>query len=260
MEMMSVAKLNRINSKLYAFRQYFLKLDSIVANLSGSIDLLSSDFFGRSSSQGKIGLCLITSYSGLCGSYNNNIIHLAEEFIDKHGKENVNLVILGRRGFSYFKKRRLEISNAYIGLNGRYSDKLFEGISADLLDSYLSGKFNSIYIAYTLVHASLVYKPVTENILEIKKSSLPKKNYILEPNVGRVLREIIPRYLSAKIKLNILEAFSSEHSARTVAMKMATDNANELLQKLTLQRNKVRQASITQDMMEIISSAEALKG
>ncbi|TBR16344.1 hypothetical protein EPO66_04740, partial [bacterium] len=113
----------------------------------------------------------------------NNIIRLAEEFINKHGKENISLVILGRKGFSHFKKSGLEVSGAYIGLNGRYSDKLFEEISAYLSDSYLSGKFSSIYAAYTFARTSLAYKPVIENILGIKKSVSPKKDYILEPDL-----------------------------------------------------------------------------
>jgi len=147
-----------------------------------------------------------------------------------------------------------------MGLNGRYSAQICDAIAKYMTDIYLAGEVDEIRVAYTYYKTALILKPTINKFLNIERRNVEEKEYIYEESKARVLEELIPKYLSMKMRQFILDAFTSEHSARTVAMKTATDNANELLRILTLLRNKVRQANITQDIMEIIASAEALKG
>jgi F-type H+-transporting ATPase subunit gamma len=260
MEMVSVAKLSRIEKNLLALRPYVTALSSLMHNLINACDCPTHSFLVAKVPSERICLCVITSDSGLCGAYNNNIIRAAEQFINSHGKENVDLVCVGRKGFNYFKRNNFNIINTYIGMNGRFSDKVSIAITNNLVDLFVSGKSAYVYAAYTHFKTALVNEPMVEKILNIEGASETKTEYILEPDMDAILNEIIPKYLFMKLRLIILEAFTAEHSARTLAMKTATDNAKDLLQGLVLLRNKVRQANITQEIMEIISSSEALKG
>jgi len=260
MQMISVAKLNRIEKILYTFRPYFLSLETFMNDLVNSSSVPQSPFFEAREGKQDICLCLVTSDGGLCGSYNNNIIRLAGEFIEKKGKEAIKLVCIGKKGFNFFKKRGLDIVNSYIGFNGRYSEKIVDEITSALIDIYLSGKAGEVHIAYTQFETALIHKPAVAKFLNIEPSLGKKIEYIFEPNAERILEELLPKYIQIKMRLMFLGAFCAEHSARTVAMKTATDNANELLRGMILLKNKVRQADITEEMMEIISSSEALKG
>ncbi|MDD2927863.1 MAG: ATP synthase F1 subunit gamma [Candidatus Omnitrophica bacterium] len=260
MELISVAKLNRIEKGLLNFRPYVTGLGNIMHNLISSSPQTRHIFLEERSGLDKICLCVITSDSGLCGVYNNNIIRLAEEFIRQQGKEKIILVCLGRKGFNYFRRQGLQVANAYLGVNGRYSEKLCLELNNRLKDIFISKAAPKVYIAYTHFKTALVHKPSVEKFLNLERLTQNQKDYITEPGVDTILNELIPKYIYMKLKLAILESFTAEHSARIIAMKSATDNAKDLLEKLTLLRNKTRQANITQEIMEIISSTEALKG
>ena len=261
MEMISVAKLNRIDDYLFAMRSYYSKLEEITNNFfAGSSDSSENIYLRERENKKNIYLCLITSDSGLCGVYNNGIIRLAEEFINKAGKEKISLVTVGKKGWNYFKKKGFTVANYYIGLNGRYQDKACDGISSFLINEYVSGKADEVYLAFTHHQTALVHKPLIKKFLNITGGNAQKEVFILEPDRQGIARELVPRYLTVSFRLAILEAFTSEHAARVVAMKSATDNAKELLEQLILQRNKVRQANITQEIMEIVSASEALRG
>lgn len=260
MEMVSGAKLKRTENVLYASRPYFSKLDSILKNLLASIKDLSHPLLEERQEKQKIALCLITSDTGLCSTYNDNIIRLAEDFINRYGADKIRLITVGRKGFNYFKKRRLSISHTYIGFHGRFSSQVSDEIARTLTDIFLSKEADEVYIAYTHFVSALRYKPTMEKFLNIERAKDQGIEYILEPNLDRILMELVPRYVSTKMRLILLEAFTSEHSARMIAMKAATDNAEELIDSLTLLRNKARQAAITKEVIEVASAAEALKG
>jgi len=260
MEMVSVAKLNRIEKSLFLLRPYVLGLKELMQNLINSQPGITHALLEAGPLTEKIALCLITSDSGLCGTYNNNILRLAEEFINTHGREKIKLVCIGRKGFNYFKQKGLEVLNTYIGLNGRYSAETLNEISANLVNIFTLREAAQVYVAYTCFKTALFQKPLIEKFLNLERPAQEEREYILEPDSQTILNEIIPKYISMKLRLIILESFTAEHSARIVAMKTATDNAKELLEDLILFRNKVRQANITQELMEIISSSEALRG
>ena len=260
MQMISVVKLNRIENELFALRPYALRLEDLMDNLAGVSQESVSAYFDKRSGQSDIVLCLITSDSGLCGMYNQNVIRLAEDFLQKNKNKRVKLIVVGQKGLSYFRARRSEIHNSYIGLNAKFTQNLCDKITAELSQLFLSGQVGSVYLAYTYFENSLVQKVILQRLLSIEPKKVKPAEYIAEPDLKSIFADLVPRYLLIKMRLVFLEAFTCEHAARTISMKTATDNARELLEGLVLLRNKVRQAGITQDILEITSSAEALRG
>jgi len=260
MQMIAVAKLNRMENKLFSLRPYALRLESLMHNLAASSKGLPLKYFNNNAGQADIGLCVITSDSGLCGVYNQNVIRAAEEFIRDHGADRVKLILVGQKALSYFKSRPVKIIDAYVGLNAKFSQSTCAKITASLSDLFLSAKAGSVYLAYTYFENSISQKPILERLLSIEPKEIKPIEYIAEPDLKSILEDLIPGYLLAKLQLVLLEAFTSEHAARTISMKTATDNAKDLLDGLVLLKNKLRQARITQDILEITSSVEALKG
>lgn len=260
MQMISVSKLNRIQDQLLILRPYALRLENLMFNLAGLVGENPSGYFKKGSLQADIALCLFTSDNGLCGMYNQNVMRLSQEFIKKNKPRKIKLILVGQKGASYFRNTPHEILHVYNGLNGKFTPDFCEKIAIELSRLFLSGLAGSVYIAYTVFENSLVQKPVIEQFLSIQSRVVKPVEYIAEPDFKSILNDLVPRYLKIKMQLILLEAFTSEHASRTVSMKTATDNAKELLEGLVLFRNKVRQAGITQDILEITSSAEALKG
>jgi len=260
MQMISVAKLNRIQDQLLVLRPYALRLENLMHNLAGSSEKNLSAYFKKGSTQAPIALCLISSDSGLCGMYNQNVLRAAQEFLEKNNPKRIKLILVGQKGLSYFRTSGIEILNSYLGLNAKFNQDFCDKITLELSNLFLSGQVGSVYLAYTYFENSLFQKAAIEQLLNIQPRTVKPIEYIAEPDFESILADLVPRYLKIKIQLVLLEAFTSEHAARTVSMKTATDNAKDLLEGLVLFRNKVRQAGITQDILEITSSVEALRG
>ena len=261
MQMVSTAKLKQTEHALFSGKPYYFKMDALLKKLLASAKTAAHPLLEERPVKNNFTLCIITSDSGLCSTYNDNIIRIAEGFINKHGAENTRLITIGKKGFSYFKKRKIKITHAYLGLQGGYSKEIAEEIIKTVVNAFLSKETDEVHMAHTHFDATLKYRPKLQKLLNIERAAEEREvDYILEPSAGRILEEFIPRYISTKIKGILLDAFTSEHSQRMVAMKSATDNAVELIDNLTLLRNKARQAAITTEIIEVSSAAEELKG
>jgi len=207
---------------------------------------------------------IFTSDTGLCGSYNTNLIHLAESYLRRDAARTTQITYIGKKGYRYFTKRGYPAVEALIDLAGRPDPAKAEAIGRSLLEQFLSGRVGSVDLIYSRFLSSTVYRPTAQRWLpiEIRPQTTdygPQQEYIFEPSPQRVFEDLLPRWALATFQLIMLEAFTSEHSARMIAMKNATDNAEKLFDDLILQRNKVRQASITKEISEIVGTAEALK-
>lgn len=258
LEMISVSKLTRVDKRLFALSEYYRRLNDLALGFINNTPGLSSPFLKKGAG-GKTGLFVISSDSGLCGTYNNNIFRRSQEFIDKHGPENIEIINVGMKGLKYFKKQEISISDYFTDIHGRYRQEKAEEIADSIFKHFLSGRISEIFMIYTHYKSALLQVPVLEKLVNLEKKEEERLRYILEPDARRIEEELIPLFLKTKINLTLLEGFTSEHASRALAMKTATENADELLEKLTLQRNKIRQANITQDIMEVVSSSEALK-
>jgi F-type H+-transporting ATPase subunit gamma len=261
LQMISALKLSRTSKMLDGARPYALGLEALLNNLTSSREEFRNIFLEKRPRKEKLALCVVTSDSGLCGMYNNNVISYADDFLRQHNDDTIKLIPVGKKGLNHFKQYAgAQIINTYDGLHGRYSQKECEAIAQYLIKIFLSQEVDEVYVAYTHFQNTLVHKPVIKKFLNIERTGGESSDYILEPNIDRVLEELIPKYLCAKMRMILLESFTSEHASRIVAMKAATDNAKELSQQLILLKNKVRQANITQEIMEVVSSSEAVGG
>jgi len=260
MEMISAAKLRPLENRLPAQRAYFLSIEKLLKKLMPFQKTTIHPLVAERQEKAKTALCVIASDSGLCGMYNNNILRFADAFINERGQDNILLVSVGRKALNYFKKRGINPRENFVELNGRYSDEVSEKILGTLMDIYISGEASEAYVAYSYFASPVRHKPVIDKILNIEMAAEGNdESYLFEPDVEGILAELIPVYLSYKMKSAILNSFASEQAARMVAMGGATKNADELLEDLVLSRNKLRQANITKELLEIISSAEVLR-
>lgn len=260
MEMVAVSKLRRLQSALGPLRAYFGKLDHLVQNTLADLGERSHPFLKPKKETKKVALCLVTSDSGLCGPYNENMIRTAKDFIERKGTKNVNLIAVGKKGFTYFKRQGMPIAHAYVGLHGRISAQILKEVTGVLTSSFISGEVDEVYVAYTRFESAARSRPMIEKILDLEPGQNKPLEYLVEPDYETVLVELLPVFILKKIHLMLLESMISEFSARALSMRSATDNAKELIESLILLRNKVRQSTITREVLEIVSTAEALKG
>ena len=263
MEMVSVAKLNQIDKVLFALRPYEEALASMLERLrpaEGNGKDEGSIFFKARPHKKTLALCVVTSDNGLCGLYNYNVLRAVERFIEAQGQSQVNLILVGKKGVNYFKAKTIPVLHQYVGLNGRYDPLVSDQIAAILMNLFSSRQADEVHIAYTFFRTGFVQDAVIERFLPLEPGGASGGDQIFEPDRASLTERVLAHYLVTKMRLVFLQAFTSEHATRSLAMRSATRNGEELLDGLVLLRNKIRQSSITQDIMEIISSSEALKG
>jgi len=260
MEMISVSKLRSVQGQIAHFRIYAERIDRMMGQvLAGCSDIFSPLLKVLKTKQ-KVLLCLVTSDTGLCGNYNHNVIRLMKKFLHDQAEKQVQAVAVGKKGFAELKKAGVEVVDSYLALQGRYSSAVAEKIAQSLIAKYLAKEADEIYMVYTIFESGSRHRPTVEKFLPIDFKAAKPDLYLAEPSMSEILDELLPAYISTKLRYVLLSAFACEHSARSMAMGEATDNARNLLEDLILTRNKVRQANITREIIEVISSSEALKG
>jgi len=260
MEMISVSKLRSLQRNLLNYKEFCLKLEGTLQRLTSSFKSIKHPLLEEQEHIQNITVCLITSDAGLCGSYNNNLIRKAQDFILQNNVKNINLVAVGKKGFNHFRKLGFKISDAYLDLHGRYTSAAADKVAGNLMGLFLSRKADEVYVIYEYFETAVRHRPVVERLLNIKRGHLKPREYLVEPEVKGILDKMIPLYVISKMRFIMLNAFEAEHTSRVIAMKEANDNAEDLLKSLTLTRNKVRQANITREIIEVVSSADALRG
>lgn len=265
MKMVSAAKLRKSQGAIVQLRPYAQLMNEVVCRLTDS-NIEDITYLKAKKIEKKVLLIPLTSNKGLCSTFNSSIIKLTKQRINKHlaeGKE-VYLQSFGKKGDSAFKY--IQDIN-YLGSNDEIWDSLsFENISLfadNLLQEYVKGTYDRVEIIYNQFKNAAVQEPKTDSFLPfdlstIKTTDKSNNNYIFEPNKTDILQSIIPLFLHTKMYRCFLDSFTSEHAARMTSMNKATDNAQELLSDLTLTYNKLRQASITNEIIEICSGANAL--
>ncbi|MCC7203065.1 MAG: ATP synthase F1 subunit gamma [Nitrospirae bacterium] len=260
MQMVAASRVKRAEARLQQAKPYANKLEELLLRLS-STGQFSHPFFETRDVK-NIALVIITGDRGLCGSYNANIIMKAESFLRSQDK-NVKLFLIGKKGYDYFRKRNWEILDKVTNISGKLDFKRVEDITNQLIGYYLSGTVDEIHLLYTSFRSLMSYKATIDKFLKIENPGIKDSNksvqYIFEPDVNGIFEKLLPKYVTTKIYISLAQSFTSENASRMMAMKLATDNANEMIDKLTLMRNKARQAAITKEITEIVTSAEALK-
>ena len=263
MKMVSAAKLRRAQEALLQARPYAEKMGALLKNLSARVSAEAHPLLmGRE--EKKVHLLLLTADRGLCGGYNANLIRAAEGFIRSHSAEKeIHLAIVGRKGVDYFRRRKVEIADRYINVTNRPAEELAAELAEKMIARFLQEETDAIYILYSRFRSALSQVPTLEKLIPVaaveEEGEEQPIEYLFEPGLEALLSSLLPKVVEVGIYRALLEASASEHGARMTAMDSATTNASEMISSLTLQMNRARQASITRELMEIVSTAEALK-
>lgn len=263
MKMVSAAKLRRAQEAATSARAYADKLSELMRQVAASVaDTLHPLLQGREQ-VACVDLLLVTADRGLCGAYNSNLIRRAEQLLTQYGRERVRLTFVGRRGFDYFKKRGVTIADKYVNLFGGPDLALAHRLADQLAQEYAEGRTDAVFVLYSHFRSALSQVPTVDQLLPIVPAALGEadvREYVAEPDRATLLDRLLRQYVRVLIHRAFLEAQASEHAARMTAMDSATSNAAEMIDRLTLEMNRARQAAITKELMEIVSGAEALKG
>lgn len=235
-----------------------LAFDNLVASLKGNRFVI---FDGKREVK-KVGIVVMTSDRGLCGSFNSVTLRKLDEMIKrfkKEGKE-VLVVTIGKKAKDYCKNREIQVDSEYVQLIPETMFEKGKKISEDITQFYLNDFYDEVYLIYSKFVSAIEYNIQIEKLLPIeKKENLPTKEYVFEPSEDQVLTAFIPKVLNIKLYQSLLENSASEHSARMSAMKQANDNAADMVKRLTVDYNRERQTMITQELTEIVSGSQALK-
>jgi F-type H+-transporting ATPase subunit gamma len=264
MKMVAAARLRRVQDKVTAGRPYAERLEEMIRLVAPYAQEVEHPLLKRRDPIRRVGLVVMTADRGLCGSYNNNVIRAAVRFIERQNQEGrpVRLFTLGRKGRAYFEKRNYDLYESFAQLKETAPFVQFQAVADSITHWFTSGDVDEVYIAYTRFLSAMRQMPLVVKFLPIEPPETMDRGeveYLFEPAAPELLQVLIPRYVHNRVYQYLLEAIASEHAARMLAMGNATDNATELIQQLTLQFNKARQASITKEILEVVSGAEALR-
>lgn len=271
MKMVAAAKLRKAQDKILSLKPYAGKLNEILAGLTQSLAGSEDDnIYGRKTEPEKILVVIITSNRGLCGSFNTNVIRetrriIAEDFNSQYLKGNLWFIAIGKKGHDYLKKQKLNILEEDNDLLNNLTFEKTIPLAQKIIDHFVCGRFDRVRIIYNQFKNAAVQIPTNEAFLPVESMPGGQKqttvvDYIYEPSKEDIIRDLIPRSLRIQFYKAVLDSFVAEHGARMTAMHKATDNASELIKELTLQYNKARQATITNQILEVVTGAEALKG
>jgi len=265
MKMVAAAKFRRAQENILAVRPYATKMLEVLSRLAARTSAEAHPLLARRESR-RVEVVVFTSDRGLCGAFNVNIIQKAERFLeDQKGKiEEIALSFVGRKGRDYFRKRKVLIRREYVNFLGKVDYLFASRIGQELVQAYSEERTDGIYLLYSEFRSAIQQRVILEKILPVTPSSPPEfgpaaVEYLYEPPESEILDKLLPMYVEVQVYRALLEALASEYGARMTAMENATNNAAEMIEKLTLVYNKARQGAITKELIEIVSGAEALK-
>lgn len=262
MQMVAASKLKKAQDGVVQARPYAAKMGEVLASLAVRVKPEKHPLLQRREEK-KVELLVITSDRGLCGGFNSNVLKSTDRFIDQKQAEGleIGLSVVGRKARDYYRRRDWKFSNEELN-PGVISFSQAENIVRPVIDRYVEGEIDAVYVAYTEFHSAMTQNVVVKRLLPLEPKPLAEDEipveYIYEPSEDALLAEIIPRYIYTQMFRMLLESIASEHGSRMTAMDSATNNAIEMTAKLTLLYNRARQAAITTELMEIVSGAEAL--
>jgi len=266
MKMVAASRLKKSEAKLRAFRPYADAYREAMARVTHQLQDLRHPLLARSPEpvlKGRVGLVAVSADRGLCGAFNTNLNQRALGYLNEHSDAEISLVVIGRKGRDFLRKRGRTITSEYVNQLGLLDYAMAEQITRDLLQLRKEKRLDSIQLLYSHFRSAISQKVVVEQLLPLAppepKDTSGVKPYLFEPDGEEALEAVLFRSLVIKLYRALLESATSEFGARMTAMDNATENAGELIQVLTLAMNRARQAMITKEISEIMGGAEALK-
>jgi F-type H+-transporting ATPase subunit gamma len=273
LELVAGTKLRRLQERSASTRPFAAHLEGIMKRVAGYVDPAASPLLASKPDVKDVALIVIAADKGLCGAYNSNIYRTTVPLIRKHieAGRTVHLFLLGRRIAVYaarIKEPRIVVDFVYPEVVEKIQYRRVKTMMAALVEGYLKDKFQEAHLVYTQMISGATFKPVVQQLIPFqhaaqkdgKKDEPEAGDVLLEPSPTAIVERLVPRFLEMQLFAAILESLASEFTARRIAMKNATDNAEEVITTLIKEYNKARQAGITGELLEITSGAEAARG
>ncbi len=260
MDVVSSTKFKKYHKIVLASRPYSDNIQGIMKNISKAVSSERHPLFDGRENIKNVGLIVITSDRGLCGSYNNNVIKEMNKFIEDNKDKKVSVISVGKKVRDYCRRKEIDMKAEYIQLIPETMFDKAKEISENIIEFFHENIFDEVHIVYSKFVSALNSDLTLKKMIPLERiDSEENNNYIFEPSAETILSSLLPKYLNIEIYQAILEATASEHAARMTAMKSASDNAVDMIDKLTLAFNRERQAVITQEISEIVGGANALQ-
>lgn len=269
MKMVAAAKLRKVQTRMLDLRPYAEKMHDVLASLARGAGSESHPLLA-SRPRKTVEVVVVTSDRGLCGAFNTNILKAAQESIDNYKKDGfeVSVSTIGKKAKEYFKRRNVPMRNSWTGISGNVRFANAEEIANDVKESYMDETIDEVVVVYNAFKSMVAQTVTTAKLLPLSPEEEGEEaaaaessaDFIYEPSVGAIFDRLIPKNVDVQIYRALLESSAAEEAARMSAMENATQSCTEMVDKLTLQFNKARQASITGELMDIVGGVEALKG
>ncbi|MCL6598393.1 MAG: ATP synthase F1 subunit gamma [Alicyclobacillus macrosporangiidus] len=261
MEMVSAAKLRRVQEAVQQSKPYLAKMQNMLANVSRSARWIKHPLLAEREVR-RTGYLVITADRGLAGPYNAQVIRAVLQEVRRRDKSTYTIFAIGRRGRDFFRKHGYPVGGEVTGLADSPTYESVRGLAERVVEAYGNEEFDELYFVYNEFINPIVQRPVVKKVLpltEVAGEEQVSGQYLFEPDAETVLAELLPRFAETLVYQAVLDAKASEHGARMTAMGNATDAAQEMIESLTLSLNRARQAAITTQIVEVVSGAEALK-
>jgi F-type H+-transporting ATPase subunit gamma len=268
MKLVAAARLRRAQDAIVAARPYAEALAEAVAEVAARAGDDSHPMLRQRDGR-RLALITLTSDRGLCGGFNANICRASQRFVEERIKsstaDEVQINVVGRKGRDYFRRRRLKITHELTGVTGEQVSERSRDLALTVGRDFLDGRVDGVFLAYNEFKSAMSQRVVVVRLLPVAPAaSAPPEagntDFLYEPGKKQILDMLLPLFIQSQIYRAFLESIASEFGARMTAMDSATNNASDMIDRLTLQYNRARQAAITKELMEIIGGAEALKG
>lgn len=266
MKMVAAAKFRRAQQRMFEMRPYADRMNSVLSSLAAGAEGELHPLLAARPRK-NVEVLVLTSDRGLCGAFNSNILKAAARHIAELKKEGfeVGISSVGRKAGDYFKRRNISLRKSWTGISGRISYSNAQEIANDIIENYTNEAIDEVILIYNEFKSVIAQKIVITRLLpmapvEAKEETLPVFNFIYEPSKQDIFGSLLPKNVEIQIFRALLESQASEEAARMAAMENATKAANDMINSLTLQFNKARQAAITKELMDIVGGVEALKG
>jgi F-type H+-transporting ATPase subunit gamma len=261
MKMVAAAKLRRAQERMMAARPYAAALREVLASVSTRVDVTKHPLLAAHEQEKKVLLLVVAADRGLAGAFNTNVLRGAQNAIAEKGWEHVELVPIGRKAFDFYKRRSVTIRRQPLHVYQALSLETAREIAKGFIDDFLSGEFDAVYVIYNEFKSIIAQRVTLTRILPLERTWVednePAIDYIYHPGPEQILSDLLPKHIEFQLYRVLLESAAAEQGARMTAMESATKNASEMISHLTLTYNRIRQAAITKEIIEIVSGAAA---
>lgn len=269
MKMVAASKLRKVQDRMMNFRPYAGGMETVLSHLAKVAEREIHPLLALRQRK-TVEVVVITSDKGLCGAFNSNVLRASYKYIDQLKTDGIelNLSIVGRKARDFYRRREFEMRNAWTGISGNVTYGNAQEIANSLSENYINEAVDEVVLIYNEFKSMIAQKIVTMKLLPIgtiepegeeARDMSMYGDYMYEPSRQAIFEQLLPKYIEIQVFRALVESSAAEEAARMAAMENATKNCSELIEKVTLQANKVRQAMITKDLMDIVGGVEALK-